>query len=184
MEDDNEVGEEEEEEEEEDDEEEEGSKTDQVEKEGEDEIKHEESMEENMEADEDEVAADDEVIDSNQESEADTANSTANSPFKRPSDAQSVDGSSKGGRERHLSMTSMESESENSTNLRQSVTEDLSRQYAQQLAFYQKPIVGQDTVCMFCLTRCSSKNPKILTCLHSACQDCFKVLFILFTCWN
>ena len=137
-----------------------------------------------MEMDDDEVEAHDEVIDdSNQESEADTANSTANSPFKRPSDAQSVDGSSKGGRERHLSMTSMESESENSADpRRQSVTEDLSRQYAQQLAFYQKPIVGQDTVCMFCLTRCSSKNPKILTCLHSACQDCFKVFCIYFKC--
>ena len=27
---------------------------------------------------------------------------------------------------------------------------------------------------MFCLTRCASKSPKILTCLHSACSDCFK----------
>ena len=61
-----------------------------------------------------------------------------------------------------------------STDRRQSVTEEMSAQYAQQLALYRKPIVGQDTVCMFCLTRCSSKDPIILTCLHSACRDCFK----------
>ena len=36
------------------------------------------------------------------------------SPFKRPSDAQSIDSFSKGGRERHLSHTSMESEAESS----------------------------------------------------------------------
>ena len=42
------------------------------------------------------------------------------------------------------------------------------------LPFSRKPIVGQDTVCVFCLTRCASKSPKILTCLHSACADCFK----------
>ena len=42
------------------------------------------------------------------------------------------------------------------------------------LPFFRKPIVGQDTVCVFCLTRCASKSPKILTCLHSACSDCFK----------
>ena len=79
---------------------------------------------------------------------------------------------------RHSSMTPMESDSESENSMidrRQSATEEMSAQYAQQLAFYRKPIVGQDTVCMFCLTRCHSKNPKILTCLHSACQDCFKV---------
>ena len=119
-----------------------------------------------------------EVEDSNQESEAETAKS--NSPFKRPSDAQSVDGlSSKGGiRERHSSMTPMESDSESENSMidrRQSATEEMSAQYAQQLAFYRKPIVGQDTVCIFCLTRCHSKDPIILTCLHSACRDCFKV---------
>ena len=80
--------------------------------------------------------------------------------------------------QRHSSMTPMESDSESENSMvdrRQSATEEMSAQYAQQLAFYRKPIVGQDTVCMFCLTRCHSKNPKILTCLHSACQDCFKV---------
>ena len=40
--------------------------------------------------------------------------------------------------------------------------------------FGRKPIVGQDTVCIFCLTRCASKSPKLLTCLHSACDECFQ----------
>ena len=64
--------------------------------------------EEDEDEDEEEGEAPDEpepeVEDSNQESEAETAKS--NSPFKRPSDAQSVDGlSSKGGisRERYHS---------------------------------------------------------------------------------
>ena len=37
-------------------------------------------------------------------------------------------------------------------------------------------MVGKDTVCVFCLTRCSTKDkrPQLLTCLHSACLDCFK----------
>ena len=157
-------------------EESEEGKTDQAEKEGD----HNDNDEEKVATDTDqelkEEPEDDEAIeDNNLESEA-TDNS--NSPFKRPSDAQSIDGSSKGGRERHLSMTSVESESENSIDRRQSVTEEMSAQYAQQLALYRKPIVGQDTVCMFCLTRCSSKNPQILTCLHSACHDCFKVCHI------
>lgn len=98
------------------------------------------------------------------------------SPFKKPPDQVSIDGSSsKGGRERHFSTNSVEDcESETSENQRQSVSEEIAAQYAQQLNFYRKPIVGQDTVCMFCLTRCASKNPKVLTCLHSACEDCFK----------
>ena len=40
--------------------------------------------------------------------------------------------------------------------------------------FFRKPIIGQETVCIFCLTRCASKSPKLLTCLHSACTDCFE----------
>ena len=37
-------------------------------------------------------------------------------------------------------------------------------------------MVGKDTVCVFCLTRCSTKDkrPQLLTCLHSACLDCFQ----------
>ena len=37
-------------------------------------------------------------------------------------------------------------------------------------------MIGKDTVCVFCLTRCSTKEkqPQLLTCLHSACLDCFK----------
>ena len=58
-----------------------------------------------------EIEDDEAMDDSNQESEA---NDSSHSPFKRPSDAQSIDGSSKGGRERHLSHTSMESEAESS----------------------------------------------------------------------
>ena len=36
-------------------------------------------------------------------------------------------------------------------------------------------MVGKETVCIFCLTRCSTreKRPQLLTCLHSACLDCF-----------
>merc|ERR1712218_401183 len=135
-----------------------------------DEANEEDSEDKDMEDEEDEEEEGEgpdepepEVEDSNQESEAETAKS--NSPFKRPSDAQSVDGlSSKGGiRERHSSMNPMESDSESENSMmdrRQSATEEMSAQYAQQLAFYRKPIVGQDTVCMFCLTRCHSKNPE------------------------
>ena len=49
--------------------------------------------------------------------------------------------------------------------------------YQQQLTHYRNnPMVGRDTVCVFCLTRCSTneKQPQILTCLHSACLECFK----------
>ena len=37
-------------------------------------------------------------------------------------------------------------------------------------------MVGRDTVCVFCLTRCSTKEKRaqLLTCLHSACLECFK----------
>ena len=37
-------------------------------------------------------------------------------------------------------------------------------------------MIGRDSVCVFCLTRCSvrEKRPQLLTCLHSACLDCFK----------
>ena len=37
-------------------------------------------------------------------------------------------------------------------------------------------MVGRETICIFCLTRCSTKEkrPQILNCLHSACLDCFK----------
>ena len=49
--------------------------------------------------------------------------------------------------------------------------------YQQQLTHYRNnPMVGRDTVCVFCLTCCSinEKQPQILTCLHSACLECFK----------
>ena len=54
--------------------------------------------------------------------------------------------------------------------------------YEQQLNYYQNnPMTGRETVCVFCLTRCSSKErrPQLLACLHSACYDCFKVCFKL-----
>ena len=37
-------------------------------------------------------------------------------------------------------------------------------------------MVGRETVCVFCLTRCSTKEkrPQLLTCLHTACLECFK----------
>lgn len=44
------------------------------------------------------------------------------------------------------------------------------------LLLQNTPMIGKDTVCAFCLTRCSTKEkqPQLLTCLHSACLDCFK----------
>ena len=53
--------------------------------------------------------------------------------------------------------------------------------YEQQLNYYQNnAMTGRETVCVFCLTRCSSKErrPQLLTCLHSACYDCFKVQYL------
>ena len=36
-------------------------------------------------------------------------------------------------------------------------------------------MIGKDTICVFCLTQCSTKErkPQLLTCLHAACLDCF-----------
>ncbi len=47
--------------------------------------------------------------------------------------------------------------------------------YKQQLAYYRTPIVGGETVCIFCLLRCADKEPQLLNCLHSACKVCFQV---------
>ena len=49
--------------------------------------------------------------------------------------------------------------------------------YLQQLNYYRTPTTGRATVCIFCLTNCSSKEkrPKLLNCLHSSCEECLKV---------
>ena len=47
--------------------------------------------------------------------------------------------------------------------------------YQQQLAFYRTPMVGRETVCIFCLNKCTpDREPRLLTCLHSACAECFR----------
>ena len=35
------------------------------------------------------------------------------------------------------------------------------------------PLVGTDTLCVFCMERCSGNSPKLLTCLMSSCANCF-----------
>ena len=64
------------------------------------------------------------------------------SPFKKPPDSVSVDGSTsaKESRERHMSVNSIDSDtrhSETDSERRQSANEELAAQYAQQLAFYR-----------------------------------------------
>ena len=70
------------------------------------------------------------------------------SPFKRPPDSVSVDGSFSNtrepSRERHMSVNSMDDGSESrmsetESERRQSANEELAAQYAQQLAFYRYP---------------------------------------------
>ena len=64
------------------------------------------------------------------------------SPFKKPSDSVSVDGSTsaKESRERHMSVNSVDSDTRNSetdSERRQSANDELAAQYALQLAFYR-----------------------------------------------
>lgn len=97
------------------------------------------------------------------------------SPFKKPSDfgfneSGSVSGRSQGGnRVRHRSMESSSDYSESGKSVM-----DSQQQYQNHLAFCKKPLVGQETICIICLTRCCDKQPKLLTCLHSTCHACFQ----------
>ena len=63
----------------------------------------------------------------------------SSSPFKKPSDTISIDGSTsaKESRERHMSVNSMDSETLSESERRQSLNEELAAQYALQLAFYR-----------------------------------------------
>ena len=81
----------------------------------------------------------------------DTSQTSAVSPFKRPPDSVSVDGSFSNtttrepSRERHMSVNSIDdqgsesrmSETNSESERRQSANEELAAQYAQQLAFYR-----------------------------------------------
>ena len=83
----------------------------------------------------------------------DTSQTSAVSPFKRPPDSVSVDGSFSNtttrepSRERHMSVNSIDdqgsesrmSETNSESERRQSANEELAAQYAQQLAFYRYP---------------------------------------------
>jgi hypothetical protein len=154
-----------------------------------DETVQDEAVEEDeqpMEEDSNGPASQDEVAPPSTDDNEEAVEADNDDPFKRPPDSVGIDGaesSSSAQRERHESIVSVDSVADSqlsettSAERRQSITEaneDWAAQYAQQLSFYRKPIVGPDTVCIFCLTRCGSKTPKILTCLHSACDECFK----------
>ncbi|TRY68869.1 hypothetical protein TCAL_05075 [Tigriopus californicus] len=97
------------------------------------------------------------------------------SPFKKPPDFGfnengSASGLSQGGnRFRHRSTESFSDCSESGKSVM-----DSQQQYQTHLAFCKKPLVGQETICIICLTRCCDKEPKLLTCLHSTCQACFQ----------
>ena len=100
-----------------------------------------------------------------------TSNTSVASPFKKPSGATNCD------RKRHRSVDSSSNMSESSeSSAVSSHHHKADRQaYQQQLAFYRTPMVGRETVCIFCLTKCTpDRDPKLLTCLHSSCAECFK----------
>ncbi len=115
-----------------------------------------------------------------------SSSSQSYSPFKKPStdsdfqasSASAADPTSSSApgssatRKRHRSFGSTYSGCSDSS---KSINVDQQREvYQQQLAYYRKPMVGKETVCIFCLQKCSDKVPKLLNCLHSACADCFK----------
>ena len=82
------------------------------------------------------------------------------SPFKKPSvssSRQSMDDDNR-------SQMSQDSDS----NLNDSVSVRSFRDNAD-----PDPSVGTETCCVFCLEKCSGLQPKLLTCLHSACASCF-----------
>ena len=99
-----------------------------------------------------------------------SSNTSTASPFKKPSFAANSD------RKRHMSVDSSSNLSESSESSAVSSHHKADRQaYQQQLAFYRTPMVGRETVCIFCLTKCTpDRDPKLLTCLHSSCAECFR----------
>ena len=99
------------------------------------------------------------------------SNTSTASPFKKPGGA-----TNNCDRKRHRSVDSSSNLSESSESSAVSSHVKADRQaYQQQLAFYRTPMVGRETVCIFCLNKCTpDREPKLLTCLHSACAECFK----------
>ena len=87
--------------------------------------------------------------------------SELSSPFKKPSLRASVSGS-------------ISEDLSESGGSRFSVESALKAKKAQ-LSYYKTPRVGRETVCVFCLEKCADKDPKLLTCLHSTCAQCFRV---------
>ena len=66
-----------------------------------------------------------------------------------------------------------------STSVRQSMDEDSrsvgSRADEEEEASSEHiPTIGQDTSCVFCFQSVMGKKPRLLTCLHSACLQCFE----------
>ncbi len=94
------------------------------------------------------------------------SNASSSSPFKKPSLSRK--------RNRSSSSNVSDSSAASSSHQQQQHQRPDDPSYKQQLSFYRTPIVGSETVCMFCLTRCADKDdPKLLTCLHSSCGECF-----------
>ena len=101
------------------------------------------------------------------ESDATKSESSAdgNSPFKKPYFRTRNSGSVSDCSESATSKLSVESSS---------LAVALKAKKAQ-LSYYKTPMVGRETVCVFCLEKCAAKEPKLLTCLHSTCAQCFQV---------
>jgi hypothetical protein len=98
------------------------------------------------------------------------------SPFKKPESDK---------RQRHLSVASSSNASECSEDThcgKPEPTDEQKKAFEQKLAYFRTPMVGKETVCIFCLTRCTERIPHLLTCLHSACQTCFKVRDLFESC--
>eukprot|EP00095_Tigriopus_kingsejongensis_P002200 maker-scaffold2190_size19107-snap-gene-0.5 protein:Tk02200 transcript:maker-scaffold2190_size19107-snap-gene-0.5-mRNA-1 annotation:"e3 ubiquitin-protein ligase trim33-like" len=100
--------------------------------------------------------------------------SNVSSPFKKPNIVGFNDSHSQSGHSQTESRVHHESDGSVSDVSESGKSIMESNQYQNHLAFCKKPLVGQDTVCIICLTRCCEKEPKLLTCLHSACQSCFQ----------
>eukprot|EP00092_Neocalanus_flemingeri_P008917 GFUD01009592.1.p1 GENE.GFUD01009592.1~~GFUD01009592.1.p1 ORF type:complete len:1808 (+),score=537.57 GFUD01009592.1:62-5485(+) len=89
------------------------------------------------------------------------------SPFKKPSSSvrHSVDDDSR-------SVNSMDRDNSFYREDSEGISDSLSiRSYNEQ--HDPEPLVGTDTTCVFCMNRCGERKPKLLTCLHSSCSQCF-----------